>query len=110
MLTDRAHPEAPAGVEEPEVHDDDEDEHGVDEDVVPEEDRPQDRDVGEERDGHLAEPLGRVQLVLVRLQDAHRQEAGQPGDQDVDHEAGDDLVDAIPDGEDRQQEGQQRRR
>ena len=64
----------------------------------------------EERDGDRAEPLGRVQLGLVRLQDAHRQEGGEPGDQDVDHEAGDDLVDPVPDGEDRQQEREQRRR
>ena len=60
--------------------------------------------------GDRPEPFGRVQLRLVRLENANRQERGQAGHEDVDEEAGDDLVHPIADGEDGQQRGEQRRR
>ena len=50
----------------------------------------------------MGSSAGRVVLLRVGLHHGAEQEAGEPGDQDVEHDADDDLVDHVLDGEQRQ--------
>ena len=108
VLADRAGAQPPAGAEQPDVDDDDEDVHQVDDDVGVEQQRAEDRDVGQPRDADRREDPGGVVGLGVLLHQRVVQVAGQPQHQQVEHDAEDDLVDQVADREDREQRADQR--
>ncbi len=109
VLADRPGAQAPAGPGEPDLHPGEHDVRDVQEDGRVEEDRPDDRDVAQQRDLHQVEGVGVVQRVAV-LPGHQRvvQVAGEAENQRVEHDAEHDLVDPVGDREQREQDGDQR--
>ena len=108
VLADRAHPQTPAGLEQPEPDQEHRDVHQVHDDRLPEEHRPDDRDLAT-APGSAAAGTASVELNCcgVRGQHLRVQEAGQPDDQHVEHDTDDHLVDDVADRERREHERHQ---
>jgi len=110
MLTDGAHPQAPAGVEERHLEEDDEAEREVGEDVLVEDDRAEDRDLVEQGHGDVGEGRGTVERRLVVVEHLGGEEVGQPGREGDDDDTDDDLVGLVAEHEEGEDRAHQRAR
>ena len=106
MLAHRAQAQAPTRLEEGHLQDDQDGEHQVHEQVGVEQDGPNQRDIGQQRDGHTGEHR-RIVEVLNMLQELLRNERGHAGRENVYDRAGDNLVHLVLDGQDAMDERQQ---
>ncbi len=74
------------------MDDEKQDEHPVDEEVVIEEHRADDRNIGEEGYPHAVDPLWGIQGLDVG-QNPRTHQRGETEGKEVDHDTGDDLID-----------------
>ena len=104
MLAHRSHPKAPSRGEEPDLDEDHRDVHEVDDEVLLEEHRTDDGDLREHGDRDVGQARRVVPAVGVLGEESAVQEAGEPDDEHVEHDADDHLIDEVASGEHSEQD------
>ena len=103
MFADRAYVQPVAGLEEREADDRDQHDHQVEEARLVEEDRPDDRDLAEQRNRQVGREVAGVEVGVRRehLMVEVRRETAEHRDE---HDADDDLVGLVAQREEREQQ------